>query len=204
MGSPVKTDKTPPPPAGGAAAAVKDGGAAAGAAGLLLQAARRNMRQYGMIIALVLIAALFQIWSGGILLKPQNVTNLIGQNSYILILAIGMMVVIIAGHIDLSVGSLAAFVSAAAAVMIIHHHVPWPLALVACLLIGAIAGAWQGYFIAYVGIPSFIVTLAGMLLFRGGTQIFLEGQSISPFPAASRRSATASCPRSDRTPTTTT
>ncbi|MDX3095773.1 sugar ABC transporter permease [Streptomyces sp. ME01-24h] len=183
MGSPVKTDTTPPPPAGGAAASGEDGGAAAGAAGLLLQAARRNMRQYGMIIALVLIAALFQIWSGGILLKPQNVTNLIGQNSYILILAIGMMVVIIAGHIDLSVGSLAAFVSAAAAVMIIHHHVSWPLALVACLLIGAVAGAWQGYFIAYVGIPSFIVTLAGMLLFRGGTQIFLEGQSISPFPS---------------------
>ena len=105
------------------------------------------------------------------------------QNSYILILAIGMMIVIIAGHIDLSVGSLAAFVGAAAGGDDdrARHAVAaarWSL----CLLIGAVAGAWQGFWIAYVGIPSFIVTLAGMLLFRGGTQILLEGQSISPFP----------------------
>ncbi|WP_069811575.1 multiple monosaccharide ABC transporter permease [Streptomyces sp. TP-A0874] len=150
--------------------------------GLLLHGIRRNMRQYGMLLALIVIAVLFQIWTDGILLKPQNVTNLIQQNSYILIMAIGMMIVIVAGHIDLSVGSLAAFVGAAAGVMMIEHGMSWPLGLTLSLLIGAAAGAWQGFWIAYVGIPSFIVTLAGMLLFRGGTQILLEGQTLRPFP----------------------
>ncbi|WP_199566622.1 multiple monosaccharide ABC transporter permease [Streptomyces triticagri] len=156
--------------------------AAQSAASLLLQSMRNNMRQYGMLIALALIVVLFQIWTDGTLLLPNNVSNLIQQNGYILILAIGMMIVIIAGHIDLSVGSLVAFVGAMSAVMIVNHDVPWGLALVLCLLIGAVAGAWQGFFIAYVGIPSFIVTLAGMLLFRGLTQIVLEGKSIAPFP----------------------
>jgi putative multiple sugar transport system permease protein len=143
---------------------------------------RNNLRQYGMIVALGLIVVLFQIWTGGILLKPLNATNIIQQNSYILILAIGMVIVIITGHIDLSVGSIAAFSGATAAVMMVKQHVPWPVALVACLVIGAAIGAWQGYWIAYVGIPSFIVTLAGMLLFRGATQYLLSGQSIAPFP----------------------
>src|SRR5215471_15173552 len=126
----------------------------------LAGALRGNVRQYGMLVALALIVLLFQIWTDGILLQPLNVTNLVQQNSYILILAIGMMIVIIAGHIDLSVGSLAAFVGAASAVMMVKHAVPWPLALVLALLIGAAAGAWQGFWIAYIGIPSFIVTLA--------------------------------------------
>lgn len=149
---------------------------------LLVQGLRTHMRQYGMLIALAFIVVLFQIWTDGTLLLPNNVSNLIQQNGYILILAIGMMIVIIAGHIDLSVGSLVAFVGAVSAVMMVRHDMPWVLALVLSLLIGAVAGAWQGFFIAYVGIPSFIVTLAGMLLFRGLTQIMLEGQSIAPFP----------------------
>ncbi|MDN3293249.1 sugar ABC transporter permease [Streptomyces ficellus] len=152
------------------------------AGAVLLQALRGNMRQYGMLIALAFIIVLFQIWTDGTLLLPNNVSNLIQQNGYILILAMGMMIVIIAGHIDLSVGSVVAFVGAMSAVMMVKHDMPWVLALVLSLLIGAVAGAWQGYFIAYVGIPSFIVTLAGMLLFRGLTQIVLEGQSIAPFP----------------------
>lgn len=152
------------------------------AGAVLARALRGNLRQYGMLLALALIVLLFQFWTDGILLQPLNITNLIQQNGYILILAIGMMIVIIAGHIDLSVGSLAAFVGAAAAVMMVKHHAPWPVALVAALLIGALAGAWQGFWIAYLGIPSFIVTLAGMLLFRGGTQILLQGQSVAPFP----------------------
>lgn len=152
------------------------------AGALLLQSVRSNMRQYGMLVALAFIVILFQIWTDGTLLLPNNVSNLIQQNGYILILAIGMMIVIIAGHIDLSVGSLVAFVGAMSAVMMVKHDMPWVLALVLSLLIGAVAGAWQGFFIAYVGIPSFIVTLAGMLLFRGLTQIVLEGQSLSPFP----------------------
>jgi putative multiple sugar transport system permease protein len=86
----------------------------------------RNMRQYGMLIALGLIVILFAVWTDGDLLLPRNVSNLVLQNSYILILAIGMMLVIIAGHIDLSVGSLTAFVGAFAAVLMVNHHVPWP------------------------------------------------------------------------------
>ncbi|MFV2118443.1 multiple monosaccharide ABC transporter permease [Streptomyces sp. Act-28] len=149
---------------------------------VLLRGLRGNMRQYGMLIALAFIVVLFQVWTDGTLLLPNNVSNLIQQNSYILILAMGMMIVIIAGHIDLSVGSLVAFVGALSAVMMVKHDVPWVPALILALLVGALAGAWQGYFIAYLGIPSFIVTLAGMLLFRGLTQIVLEGQSIAPFP----------------------
>ncbi|MFI8521689.1 multiple monosaccharide ABC transporter permease [Streptomyces sp. NPDC085481] len=152
------------------------------AAALLLRGVRANMRQYGMLVALASLVVLFQIWTDGTLLLPNNVSNLVQQNSYILILAMGMMIVIVAGHIDLSVGSLAAFVGALAAVLMVRHDVPWPAALALCLLVGALAGAWQGYFIAYLGIPSFIVTLAGMLLFRGLTQIFLEGRSLAPFP----------------------
>jgi putative multiple sugar transport system permease protein len=152
------------------------------AGALLVRTLRANMRQYGMLVALVFLVVLFQIWTDGTLLLPNNVSNLIQQNSYILILAIGMMIVIIAGHIDLSVGSLAAFVGALSAVMMVRHDMPWVLALILSLLVGAVAGAWQGYFIAYLGIPSFIVTLAGMLLFRGLTQIFLEGRSLAPFP----------------------
>ena len=143
---------------------------------------RNNIRQYGMILALLAIIVFFELVTGGILLKPLNVTNLIQQNSYILILAIGMVIVIICGHIDLSVGSVAAFVGAVAAVMMVQYNVPFWLAIALCLLIGALVGAWQGFWVAYVRIPSFIVTLAGMLLFRGLTMIVLNGQSIAPFP----------------------
>jgi putative multiple sugar transport system permease protein len=143
---------------------------------------KANMRQYGMIIALLFIVVLFQLLTGGILLKPLNITNLILQNSYILVLAIGMVLVIITGHIDLSVGSVAAFVGAVAAIMMVDLEMPFVVALVLSLLLGAIIGAWQGFWVAYIRIPSFIVTLAGMLLFRGLTMVVLEGQSIAPFP----------------------
>ncbi|OAN41817.1 multiple monosaccharide ABC transporter permease [Mycolicibacterium iranicum] len=148
----------------------------------LRSALRGNVRQYGMVVALAAIVLLFQIWTDGILLKPLNVTNIVQQNGYILILAIGMVMVIISGHIDLSVGSIAGFVGAMSAVLMINNAMPWPVAVALCLLMGAAIGAWQGFWIAYVGIPSFIVTLAGMLVFRGATQYLLEGQSIAPFP----------------------
>ncbi|MCA1294851.1 sugar ABC transporter permease [Paenibacillus sp. alder61] len=143
---------------------------------------RKNIRQYGMIIALVFITVLFQILTDGILLKPLNITNLILQNSYILILAIGMVLVIITGHIDLSVGSVAAFIGALAAIMMVDMQLHPFVAVILSLLIGALIGAWQGFWVAYVNIPAFIVTLAGMLLFRGLTMIVLGGQSIAPFP----------------------
>ncbi|MGW1128794.1 multiple monosaccharide ABC transporter permease [Streptomyces sp. NPDC002526] len=161
---------------------------------MLLDGARRNMRQYGMLFALGLIVLLFQIWTGGDLLLPRNVSNLVLQNSYILILAIGMMIVIISGHIDLSVGSLMALVGGVGAVLMVEHHVAWPVAVVLTLLLGAVAGALQGFFIAYVGIPSFIVTLAGMLLFRGLTEIFLKGQTLGPFPEGMQRVANGFLP----------
>ncbi|MFE2443136.1 multiple monosaccharide ABC transporter permease [Stenotrophomonas sp. NPDC087984] len=179
-----KTESPAPPPA--------EGSPSVGT--LLLQGLRSNMRQYGMLVALALIIVIFQIWSDDILLRPLNVTNLVQQNGYILILAIGMMIVIIAGHIDLSVGSLVAFIGAAAGVMMIKHDMPWGLAVVLCLLLGAAAGAWQGFWIAYIGIPSFIVTLAGMLAFRGGTQILLDGQSLSPFPDGFEKMSTGFIP----------
>ncbi|MGM0873231.1 MAG: multiple monosaccharide ABC transporter permease [Bacillota bacterium] len=143
---------------------------------------RNNMRQYSMIIALIFIMVLFQILTNGLLLKPLNITNLILQNSYILVLAIGMVLVIITGHIDLSVGSIAAFVGAISAILMVNYEVPTFLAVIISLLVGALIGAWQGFWIAYVKIPAFIVTLAGMLLFRGLTMIVLEGKSIAPFP----------------------
>jgi len=147
---------------------------------------KANLRQYGMLIALLFIMILFQILTGGILLKPLNVTNLILQNSYILVLAIGMVLVIISGHIDLSVGSVAAFVGAVSAVMMVQWNIPFAAAIVLSLLLGALIGAWQGFWVAYVRVPSFIVTLAGMLLFRGLTMLVLKGQSVGPFPDAFR------------------
>ncbi|OAS86800.1 ABC transporter permease [Metabacillus litoralis] len=143
---------------------------------------RNNMRQYSMVIALIFIMVLFQILTNGLLLQPLNITNLILQNSYILVLAIGMVLVIITGHIDLSVGSIAAFVGAISAILMVNYEIPTFLAVIISLLVGAIIGAWQGFWVAYVKIPAFIVTLAGMLLFRGLTMIVLEGKSIAPFP----------------------
>jgi putative multiple sugar transport system permease protein len=143
---------------------------------------KKNIRQYGMIIALVFISVLFQILTDGTLLKPLNVTNLILQNSYILVLAIGMALVIITGHIDLSVGSVAAFIGALSAIMMVNMQMNPVLAVILSLLMGALIGAWQGFWVAYVKIPAFIVTLAGMLLFRGLTMVVLGGQSIAPFP----------------------
>lgn len=141
-----------------------------------------QLRQIGLFIALIVIVVFFQITTNGITLAPINVSNLVVQNSYILILAVGMVMVIIAGHIDLSVGSVVAFVGAMAGVMISEWHIPWPFAVLLCLVIGALVGAWQGFWIAYFGIPAFIVTLAGMLVFRGAAQIALGNQQISFFP----------------------
>ncbi|MDC3418236.1 sugar ABC transporter permease [Aquibacillus sp. 3ASR75-54] len=135
-----------------------------------------------MIIALVLITALFWVLTGGITFNSLNLTNLILQNGYILVLAVGMVLVIITGNIDLSVGSVVAFVGAIAGVLMINNNVPVWLAIILSLVVGAIIGIWQGFWIAYVGIPSFIVTLAGMLIFRGLTLYLLDGKSLAPFP----------------------
>lgn len=140
-----------------------------------------NTRQFGMIFALVALIIFFQIFTEGRTLTPGNVINLFNGNSYILILAIGMVLVIIAGHIDLSVGSVAAFVGVSVALMIRDWGIPWYLGILFGLLLGALIGAWQGFWTAYVGIPAFIVTLAGMLLFRGFNQFVGKSNTI-PVP----------------------
>lgn len=143
---------------------------------------RSNIREYGMLIALVAIMVFFQFYTGGILFRPVNLTNLILQNSFIVIMALGMLLVIVAGYIDLSVGSIVAFVGAIAAILTVQWGMNPFLAALICLVIGGIIGAAQGYWIAYHRIPSFIVTLAGMLVFRGLTLFVLGGKNIGPFP----------------------
>ena len=141
-----------------------------------------NLRQSGIYIAFALIIVLFAVLTDGALLDPQNISNIIIQNSYILILAIGMILIIIAGHIDLSVGSVVAVTGALSAVLMVNLDVPWPLAILITIAAGAAIGAWQGYWVAYFGIPAFIVTLAGMLLFRALAMRVLDNRGISPFP----------------------
>ena len=148
---------------------------------------KANLRQYGMLLSLFAIMLFFQVATDGTLLRPLNLTNLVLQNSYIAIMALGMLLVIVTGHIDLSVGSVAGFVGALAAVMIVQLNLPFIPAALACLAVGGMIGAAQGYFVAYIGIPSFIVTLAGMLVFRGLMLATLGGQSVGPFPVAFQR-----------------
>jgi len=150
----------------------------------MMSTIRGNIKQLGMIIALVAMTILFQITTNGTMLLPGNITNLILQNSHILILAIGMMLVIITGRVDLSVGSLAGFSSALSGIFIISWGLPLWVAMPVVLLIGALAGAWNGYWIAYRNIPFFVVTLAGMLAFQGLTMAVLGGGTIATFPRA--------------------
>lgn len=145
-----------------------------------------NPRQSGIYVAFALIVVLFTVLTNGALLQPQNISNIIVQNSYILILAIGMILIIISGHIDLSAGSVVASTGALAAVLMVDLHVPWPVALLVTVAAGAAIGAFQGYWVAYFGIPAFIVTLAGMLVFRAVTLTILGNQGIGPFPDAVR------------------
>ncbi|MFC7490926.1 MULTISPECIES: multiple monosaccharide ABC transporter permease [unclassified Knoellia] len=129
-----------------------------------------DTRQFGMIFALVFLIVLFQFLTDGLTLDPGNVINIFQGNSYILVMAIGMVLVIIAGHIDLSVGSIAAFAGIVVAIAMRDWGIPWWLGILLGLGIGAVVGAWQGFWVAVVGIPAFIVTLAGMLIFRGANQ----------------------------------
>ncbi|MCI9235902.1 MAG: sugar ABC transporter permease [Anaerotruncus sp.] len=145
------------------------------------------LKKNTMLIALVVIMLLFQVLISaagkGSLFAPANVTNLILQNSYVVILAVGMLLCILTGgNIDLSVGSVVALVGAIAGVMIVNHKMNVYLTIITCLLMGILIGAWQGFWIAYVRIPAFIVTLAGMMLWRGLALIVLDGLTISPFP----------------------
>ena len=143
---------------------------------------KNNLRDYGLLGSLLVIIAFFQYMTGGVLLAPVNITNLILQNSYIVIMALGMLLIIVAGNIDLSVGSIVGFIGAIAATMMVDYKMPWVPVVGISLVVGGLIGAAQGYFVAYAKIPSFIVTLGGMLVFRGLTGNILLGQFVGPFP----------------------
>ncbi len=142
---------------------------------------KSHFRDYGMLVSLLAIMLFFQVVTGGTLLRPLNLTNLVLQNSYIVIMALGMLLVIVAGHIDLSVGSVVGFVSGLAAVMMVQYGVHFVPTIVVCLIIGGLIGAIQGYWVAYLHVPSCIVTLAGMLVFKGLQLALLGGRSVGPF-----------------------
>jgi putative multiple sugar transport system permease protein len=173
--APPEADLTPPEPA--PAVALHTGTSD------LRTLITRNMRTSGIYVAFVAIVALFAILTEGVSLSPGNITNIVLQYSYILVLAIGMVLVIIAGHIDLSVGSVVALTGAISAVLVIKNGAPWWVGVLAAIAVGLAVGAWQGFWVAYIGIPAFIVTLAGMLLFRGLTLQVLDNISLSPFPS---------------------
>ncbi len=139
----------------------------------------RNMRQYGMIFALVVIMVFFGVITKGKIIWPRNVSMLVRQNAYVLILAIGMMFCILTGgNVDLSAGSLVALVSAMSGMMTTTLGLPTWLAIIISALTGLLAGIWQGFWIAYVRVPPFITTLAGMMVFRGINNIILDGKTL--------------------------
>lgn len=143
----------------------------------LLATVANNARQYGIVGALLVIVVAFEVLTGGVLLKPNSFVSLIQQNAYVIILAIGMVMVIIATHIDLSVGSLVAFIGGVCALLMERAGVNWMLAIVIALVVGLIVGVWQGFWVAVIGIPGFITTLAGMLIFRGLATVIV-GESV--------------------------
>ncbi len=147
-----------------------------------LRFVKANIRDYALLLSLLVIMVFFQFTTDGTLFKPVNMTNLILQNSYIVIMALGMLLVIVAGHIDLSVGSVSGFVGAVAAVLMVSYKVDIITSVAICLALGAFIGGVQGYFTAYYKIPAFIVTLAGMLIFKGLALTVLGGASVGPFP----------------------
>ena len=156
---------------------------------------KNNVRDFGLLGSLIVIMVFFEFLTNGVLLQPLNITNLILQNSYVVIMALGMLLVIVGGNIDLSVGSVVGFVGGVSASLMVGFHLPetaltpdiyvklpWQVVMPLGILLGAAIGAGQGYFVAYSKIPSFIVTLAGMLIFRGLTGQMLQGQFVGPFP----------------------
>lgn len=155
---------------------------------------KSNIRQYGMIIALVLITIIFAIATNGLILRPLNVTNILLQNAHIIVLAVGMLLVTITGNTDLSVGSVAAFISAMSGMFLINMGWSTLATIIAVLLIAILVGVWNGYWIAYRKIPAFIVTLGGMLIFRGLTLAFLKGETIGPLTDAFKSISTGFIP----------
>ena len=148
-----------------------------------MERAKELLKKNTMLITLLVVIAFFTFKTGGTLIVPRNVANLIAQNGYVVVLAVGMLMCILTGgNIDLSVGSIVALVGALAGKLIVGQGLNIWVSILICLVVGIIIGIWQGFWIAYIRIPAFIVTLAGMLLWRGVALIILEGETISPFP----------------------
>ena len=143
-----------------------------------------NMRQYGMMIMLIVVYVFFAILTGGKNLTPMNINNLIMQNGYVVILAVGMLLCVLTGNVDLGVGSVVASTGAVAGTLIIDFGWSAPAAMAAALAVGALFGVFVGFFVAYVDIPPFIVTLATMLMGRGLCYVILKAQTKGPLPAA--------------------
>ena len=141
-----------------------------------------DLRQYTMVVALAALIIIFNIASGGKMITSSNFQNLISGNAYVLVLAIGMLMVIVIGQIDLSVGSVAGFASMVMAITARQFNLPWYVAILVALAIGMIAGAWQGFFLSRLGIPGFITTLGGMMIFRGGV-IWISSSISVPVPS---------------------
>lgn len=143
-----------------------------------------NLKQYGMVFALLIIFIIFYALTGGTNATPMNMNNLIMQNSYVIILATGMLLCVLTGNVDLGVGSYVALCGAVAAKLIVEQGMGIPVAFLAAILVGTAFGAFNGFFIAYLNIPPFVVTLAGMLIGRGLTYTFLENKTVGPLPDA--------------------
>ncbi len=141
-----------------------------------------DLRQYTMVVALIALILIFNIASGGKMVTSSNFQNLISGNAYVLVLALGMLMVIVIGQIDLSVGSVAGFAVMVMAITARQFNLPWYIAILVALAIGVIAGAWQGFFLSRLGIPGFITTLGGMMIFRGGV-IWISNSISVPVPS---------------------
>lgn len=143
-----------------------------------------SLKQYGMVFAMLIIFIIFYALTGGTNATPMNMNNLIMQNSYVIILATGMLLCVLTGNVDLGVGSYVALCGAVAAKLIVEQNMNIPFAFLIAILVGIAFGAFNGFFIAYLNIPPFVVTLAGMLIGRGLTYTLLENKTVGPLPDA--------------------
>lgn len=143
-----------------------------------------DIKQYAMVIALIAIFLLFYLLSGGKNASPININNLVMQNGYVIILAVGMLLCVLTGNIDLGVGSIVALCGATSAILVVDMDLPVILAFLIALLVGTASGAFVGFFVSQLKIPPFVVTLATMLMGRGLTYTMLQAQTKGPTPAA--------------------
>ncbi|WP_313567740.1 sugar ABC transporter permease [Acetoanaerobium noterae] len=136
---------------------------------------KQNIREYGMYIALIIIMVTFSAATGGLFMSSRNISNLINQTGYIAVLAVGMTLVMVIKHIDLSVGFLAGFLGAIAAILMMRFNVSVPVTILLVLVFGTITGTFTGFLVAKMGIPAFVASLAAMLVFRGALLMVTEG-----------------------------